>query len=180
MKRLLLLGMALFLLGTASAQARPFGPVEEADYAYAQAFWGVQSPPLCGEVVKTVEPPATGTTADATMPTSLTSRCVMQVSEEPVESNGPGIVCIAIIHEFGHLLGLGHSADPGSVMYPEPATSLVPYCQEQEEAAEAAWNERFWTHFRKHCNSIAAIRPQTERLRKRVYYCRRQINPRWS
>jgi hypothetical protein len=180
MKRLLLLGIALFFLGTASAQARPFGPVEEADYAYAQAFWDVQSPPLCGEVVKTVEPTALGTPGDATMPTTFTPTCVMQISEEPVESNGPGIVCIAIIHEYGHLLGLAHSPDPGSVMYPEPATSLVPYCLEQEEAAEAAWNRLFWTHFREHCDAIAAVRPQTKRLHKRAFYCRRQINPRWS
>src|ERR1044072_6377529 len=50
MKRMLALGGVLALLLCGSAQAAPFPPELEADYAAALAWWGVSSPPQCASV----------------------------------------------------------------------------------------------------------------------------------
>lgn len=48
-------------------------------------------------------------------------RCIAEVAigGAALEQPPPG-VALVVEHEIGHCYGLGHSADPGSVMYPQP------------------------------------------------------------
>ena len=37
----------------------------------------------------------------------------------PTKRFGLGLVATTLLHELGHAVGIGHSADDGSVMYPK-------------------------------------------------------------
>jgi hypothetical protein len=39
-------------------------------------------------------------------------------------------MCVLIVHEYGHVLGFGHSTDPYNIMYPVLWFEAVPQCME--------------------------------------------------
>lgn len=75
----------------------------------ALAYWG--QAPACGQaaiVVDSLPPPAVGFADLAACRITLASGRAWR----------PGEVCMTVLHEYGHLLGLGHSDDPSDLMYP--------------------------------------------------------------
>jgi hypothetical protein len=87
----------------------------------AAAFWG--QTPDCGQP----------TIATASLPVAARlevvgtfdpDSCVIVV--DPSHFRFSGAACMAVVHEYGHLLGLGHSLDPNNVMYPLMRRPLWP------------------------------------------------------
>lgn len=74
----------------------------------AAAFWG-QAPP-CQPTLAHAElpPPAVG----------LANLADCSITVDPTRLTFAGGECMVVLHEYGHLLGLGHSEDPNDVMYP--------------------------------------------------------------
>lgn len=97
---------ALVLVGR--AQAAPFTPSAEADYAFALEWWGVSAPPACATVTRDEVPALTGdggaALGEATMPLpgERGLPCILRV----VDYLSPCIQREIMVHETGHLLGL--------------------------------------------------------------------------
>jgi hypothetical protein len=75
----------------------------------AAAFWG--QAPACGQPTITgaeLAPPVAG----------LADLATCSITIDPTRLQGAGAACMTVVHEFGHLVGYGHSLDPNDVMYP--------------------------------------------------------------
>lgn len=119
MRRLALYLIAAAVLGCpAPAGAAPFTAELERDFGAAAEWWG-RAPTGCSTL--TLELVAEGSLdaeARATQPIAGEPPvpCVMQV-EPPLPLARPCHTLEVVIHEYGHLLGEGHTDDPASIMY---------------------------------------------------------------
>lgn len=146
MKRLALAAAILAaLLAPATASALP-GTLAE-DIVIAEAFWGRQ-PEQCSTVEWGWLPPTTtGRGGEATRPEpGYYGPCTVRMLEGmPID-----YLCAGVVHEYGHLLGEGHSEDPASVMWGGPGpiqVSSVPAC---ELPPPSEWvPHRRWKAFRR-------------------------------
>jgi hypothetical protein len=105
-------------LGVASAHAGlPFGT------GLAQRLAAQQFPAACHATVQMADTlPPNDDHADAY---ALPSTCTVLLSTA-IQWKDPQGLCVIMTHEYGHLAGLGHSADPSSIMYPRP--TVAPLC----------------------------------------------------
>lgn len=109
----------LALALAAPARAAPFTPAAERAYNVAVRYWR-GGPTDCltldREIVADGSLPE-GDTGWATVPTEPTD-CVLYVARRLTTPGNFIALCGVLVHEVGHLRGLGHSTDPASVMYP--------------------------------------------------------------
>jgi hypothetical protein len=87
-------------------------------FAIAALLWGQ---PACG-MPTVVDDPALP--PDALGYNDRRSCTIDLASPRPAAYDTAASVCTTIVHEWGHLTGHAHSANPRSVMYPE---QLQPY-----------------------------------------------------
>jgi len=161
--------VVLALLATPAA-AEPFTPELEADYAAALAWWGVSSPPQCATVDREILPvspvasnePYAAAWATQPAPGEEGIACRLDVFADHLKTGC--VEEVEIRHEVGHLTGHGHSADPESIMAPEP--NIATWCPEavaEEQAADAA---------KQHAEGRAASREAWREWRSEKRACR--------
>lgn len=124
MRRAALLGVLLSLLASAPAAALPSdgefgvkvnGPAVAHGLAVAAAFWG-RTPPGCPRGVRVL---------GYTLPDGIggyggglgEDGCEIWIQKRHWPRWGATQKCLILVHEYGHVLGLGHVEDPRSVMY---------------------------------------------------------------
>jgi hypothetical protein len=119
------------------ASARVAGPDPGADpqvagwLADARAFWGRS--PACAKGVTTVR--AQWSADPGAWAATVPGACAIALDPDfyprPATLD-PGLwdaaMCTVVTHEWGHLLGFGHAADPRSIMAPVAPLNAVPGC----------------------------------------------------
>lgn len=123
---------AMLIVAPHSDAAAPPQGWGAAEVEIAEDYW--QSGTALNCETLSIEFDATGLTmtvngealGEATEATSRSAHCEMRIApNSSVYSQ-----CLAVVHEYGHLLGHGHSPDPTNVMYWEQrvADQDVPAC----------------------------------------------------
>lgn len=117
MKRALLIAATLALLVPGKAAATDlYQPMLEHGLAQGLAYWEVSSVPGCSSISLS-SAPSEANSGEATMPTpgAAPVPCiwVVELTLRPCEFQE------VVIHETGHLLGIGHIEDRLSIMNPE-------------------------------------------------------------
>lgn len=131
MRRVILAGaIALMVAAPTSATAAPLTPALLHDYQLANRYWGgppVNCTSLDMGIVYNDELPkyVLAAATEATYP----QPCELWIARELVKPVWALEACVVMLHEVGHLHGLGHSSNPEDVMYVEPTTNVPAICK---------------------------------------------------
>ena len=90
--------------------------------------WPQGCPQVTIEQAEDVDPTVSGFATPGTCVVYLTPSFLSR-------SPQPETICAVVVHEYGHLLGLGHSDDEGNVMFPSPLPPAA--CQPAEDTSDA-------------------------------------------
>ena len=158
------------------AMAAPPTPEMETDYAAALQWWVVSSPPQCATVtleMQPTDPQGNGKMASAWMPEPGQSElpCRIYAYEDQWSSESSCMREMVMRHEVGHTLGLDHSTEPASIMY--PVISRAVWCPGDYVQAEAGSSQTLsaaiyleWMAIRKRCMHFS-----THASARRVIWC---------
>lgn len=134
LRRIMLIATLCLLACPAAADANPDpsrDPLVRRWITVAQAYWGA-SPACLGGVDVVV---GNWGPQDDTWAFTARGGCwiVLRPTVYPAPSGSDPIgwrqaMCSTIAHEWGHMLGYGHSADPRSLMHPLVPLDAVPGC----------------------------------------------------
>ena len=123
-----------------------FNPAVQEAIGLAMRFWNYRTPDCPKEGILVTEGVPSypgGAWAEAEQP-----GCHIDLSAEvyeglQLENDSPSLMfaaCKTVAHEYGHLLGEGHSTDPNSVMYPQAYVgnpiAVDPLCVEWAKGRE--------------------------------------------
>lgn len=155
LKILGLISLAAVLLahGVTEVHAAPFGSAEEAAFVEAQSYWGGAAPTRCSSITREVVPPgsldgpdAADSVGRATMPEPGT---VVPCGVWIVSGLRPCKLRYVMAHEYGHLLGYGHTEEPENVM--NPLSGQAPFCRAEVAREEATEDRRDFALLRREC-----------------------------
>lgn len=126
----------LLAVAPAPAAAAPFPPRAERAFRIAVEYWGQESSPACASVDREVVPDellaSENADARATIPAPDAEpgsvSCLLEVRRSLMPLSRFYYLCSVMIHEVGHLNGLGHSSDPRSIMYGGGVTTIPRPC----------------------------------------------------
>lgn len=130
---------ALGFLAAPPASAAPFPARLDFAYELAVSYWG-EEPSTCSAVDREVVPHGSLGSLETKLIAGLATQvppetapgsvaCILWIDRtyaQPVLFSG---LCALMFHEVGHLLGMGHSSDPASVMNENPA--IPPVCADK-------------------------------------------------
>jgi hypothetical protein len=160
MTKWILAALTVLALASPTAALAEPTPTAEGDLAIARTYWG-REPNGCSSITFTTEVlGGDDLGGEATEPTPGVPPVPCRIAVREVWSTpgqSPVMACIFAVHEWGHLLGEGHSPDPGSVMYFQPRVSSVPACENPVETAEGQEEVRrqqgwqTWRELRSEC-----------------------------
>lgn len=160
LRRSLPLAALATLAVAAPAQASPTPADFQRDVAVAADYWHQTAP--CGaptmQLDSTDVRTESGAPAGGWVSAIGATDCVIHVRDTPTNDWGTDQqgLCVLVGHEYGHLLGLGHTKDPGGLMFDGP--SLIPPvgCRPASEPAPVARVRTAHRHHRRHVKRLRA------------------------
>jgi Matrixin len=122
-----ILAAALASAAVALAGPAPAPATMQGDLAAAASYWQGAVPAHCSSESISSAPMPGRVLGEATVPDlEQVEPCMMKINRGMTER----LRCLVVVHEYGHWLGLDHSADRKSPMFPVIEPSLVvPQCE---------------------------------------------------
>lgn len=156
-----------------TAQAAPFPPRLNYAYNLAIDYWG-ERPAGCARIDKQIVPPgslgnpevgaisgrSTKVPANAA-PGSVP--CILWVDRAYAEPIIFDLLCAVMLHNVGHLLGRGYSANPWSVMH--PSIPVPPLCRLKGHQSARLYLLRLKFHWLQAKNGPRGVRARRRTVR---------------
>jgi len=169
--RVVLLAVLVLTAGPFEAPAAPFTPELEADYAYAEQWWGGAQPVGCTtrltrELKTEEEIEARGrvlrTWSGQVEDGDYKEECRVYIAEglEACEQRE------VVVHEYGHLIGLHHNDDPASIMYSGGTHGILCASESQAAADARAYAHRLAAYEERKATFRRALAREARRCRK--------------